>query len=248
MASLDGSTFLIMGGSGGIGSELTRRLAAEGAHVVVAGRNEETVPAVADEVGGTAVLLDATDFEAVAEAVARAGEAPGTLAGGANCVGSILLRPAHMTSREDFDETVARNLASSFALVRSLAPVLGRGGGGSLAFLSSAAARVGLPNHEAVAAAKAGVEGLVRAAAASWAGRGVRFNAVAPGLVDTPLAARITSSEKSLEASRRMHPLGRIGEPGEVAEVLAWLLSPRSGWVTGSVVAADGGMAHVRAG
>jgi NAD(P)-dependent dehydrogenase (short-subunit alcohol dehydrogenase family) len=245
---LEGSTFLILGGSGGIGSALSRRLAERGAHVVVAGRNEETVPAVAEEVGGTSVLLDATDFDAVGGAVDRAREAPGELAGGANCVGSILLRPARMTSREEFDETVAQNLASSFALVRGLAPVLGRNGGGSLAFLSSAAAQVGLPNHEAVAAAKAGVEGLVRAAAASWAGRGVRFNAVAPGLVDTPLASRITSNEKSLETSRAMHPLGRIGNPGEVADILLWLLTPSSGWVTGSVVGADGGMARIRAG
>jgi NAD(P)-dependent dehydrogenase (short-subunit alcohol dehydrogenase family) len=76
----------------------------------------------------------------------------------------------------------------------------------------------------------------------------VRFNAVAPGLVDTPLASRITSNEKSLETSRAMHPLGRIGDPGEVADILLWLLTPSSGWVTGTVVGADGGMARVRAG
>jgi len=248
MDSLDGQSYLILGGAGAIGSALGRRLAGRGAHVVVVGRTEASVEGTAEELGGTPVVADATDFDAVGEAVAQAEEAPGRLRGGANCVGSILLRPARMTSREDFDATVGQNLASAFALVRSLAPILARGEGGGLGFVSSSAARVGLPNHEAVAAAKAGVEGLVRAAAASYAGRGVRFNAVAPGLVDTPMASRITSNEKSLETSRAMHPVGRIGEADEIARVLEWLITSDGGWVTGEVVGVDGGMARVRTG
>jgi len=238
-------TYLILGGGGAVGSAVARLLAAAGAHPVVGGRSPEPLERLAGEVGGTAHPLDARDFGAVAEAVDRAASL-GPFRGAANLVGSIELRPASSTSRELFDEVIATNLATAFALVRSAGPVLARGGGGSMVLMSSAAATVGLPNHEAIAAAKAGVEGLMRSAAAGLARRKVRVNAVAPGLVDTPLAARITSNERSLEASRGLHPLGRIGTPGEVAEVVAWLLQEGSGWVTGAVIPVDGGMASLR--
>ena len=104
-----------------------------------------------------------------------------------------------------------------------------------------------MANHEAIAAAKGGINGLVISAAASYAPRGLRVNAVAPGLVRTPLAERLTSSEATLKASTALHPLGRIGEPGDVGAVLAWLLDPATTWVTGQVISIDGGLSSVRA-
>ncbi len=118
--------------------------------------------------------------------------------------------------------------------------------GGAVVLVSSAAARLGLPNHEALAAAKAGVIGLTLAAAASYAGQGLRVNCVAPGLVRTPLTVRLTGSEAALKASAALHPLGRVGEPEEVAAAIAWLLDPRQGWITGQVLGVDGGLATVR--
>lgn len=238
-------SYLILGGAGAIGSAVARRLAAQGAHVVVAGRTAATLNALAGEIGGTAIEIDARDFDQVATAVDRAMEV-GEFAGALNAVGSIELRPASATSRETFDAVIETNLATAFALVRSAGAKLARSGGGSLVLMSSAAGRVGLPNHEVIAAAKGGVEGLTKAAAASLAKRGVRVNAVAPGLVDTPLAERITSNEKALEASKSMHPLGRIGTPDEVASLIEWLLTEESSWVTGTVLSMDGGMSQVR--
>ena len=119
-------------------------------------------------------------------------------------------------------------------------------GGGSIVLVSSAAARTGLANHEAIAAAKAGVMGLTLSAAASYAARGIRVNCVAPGLVETPLAARITGNEGSLQASKAMHALGRIGQPGDVASAMAWLLDPANSWVTGQVIGVDGGLGTIR--
>lgn len=118
--------------------------------------------------------------------------------------------------------------------------------GGSIVLVSSCAARVGLTNHEAIAAAKAGVIGLTLSAAATYAPRGIRVNCVAPGLVRTPMTARLTVNEASLKASTAMHALGRIGEPADVAAALEWLLSPEQSWVTGQVLGIDGGLSTVR--
>ena len=113
--------------------------------------------------------------------------------------------------------------------------------------VSSVAARIGLANHEAIAAAKAGIIGLTLAAAASYAERGIRVNCVAPGLVRTPLTARLTATEAALKVSAAMHPLGRIGEPGDVAAAIAWLLDPQQSWITGQVLGIDGGLATIQA-
>jgi NAD(P)-dependent dehydrogenase (short-subunit alcohol dehydrogenase family) len=113
--------------------------------------------------------------------------------------------------------------------------------------MSTAAARIGLASHEAIAAAKAGVIGLALSAAATYVAQGIRVNVVAPGLVDTPMIKRSTSNETSLRASVAMHPLGRIGTPDEVAATIEWVLGPESSWITGQVVGVDGGLATLKA-
>lgn len=114
--------------------------------------------------------------------------------------------------------------------------------------MSSCAARLGLMHHEAIAAAKAGVIGLTQSAAASLAASGVRVNCVAPGLVDTPMAERLTSSDRAREASEKMHPLGRLGTPADIAPAIEWLLTDASSWVTGQTIGVDGGLAAVKGG
>ncbi|MFO1055092.1 MAG: SDR family oxidoreductase [Planctomycetota bacterium] len=237
---------VVLGASGGIGSALVRRLTAAGDRVLAAARHEHPLSALAAELPGcTAYPLDATSFDAVEACLQTARElAGGQLDGVALCVGSILLRPAHATSEAEWQQVIAQNLTSAFAVVRAAGRTMR--GGGSVVLCSSSAASVGLANHEAIAAAKAGVEGLVRAAAATYARVGLRFNAVAPGLVRTGLASALTGNPTALQASERMHPLGRIGEPEEIAGAIAWLLGPGSGWMTGEVLHLDGGMAHVR--
>lgn len=136
--------------------------------------------------------------------------------------------------------------------MRAAGQHLGRGPGqserplGSVVLVSTAAAHIGLQNHEAVAATKAGIDGLVLSAAATYARRGIRFNAVAPGLTRTPLAGALATDPKLVEASVRMHPLGRIGEPGDVASAIGWLLDPANSWVTGQVLTVDGGLSTLK--
>jgi NAD(P)-dependent dehydrogenase (short-subunit alcohol dehydrogenase family) len=167
------------------------------------------------------------------------------ITGAVNLAGSILLRPAHLTTAQDFEDTISLNLRTAFAVTRAAGKHM-KSTGGSVVLMSSCAASVGLPNHEAIAAAKAGVEGLVRAAAATYAGSGIRFNAVAPGLVATPMARRITENEGALKASVAMHPLGRIGQPEEVARAITFLLGEASAWTTGQVLGVDGGLARLK--
>lgn len=235
---------LITGGSGGIGQALGRRLRGRGCTVVLAARNEARLQAASAAIDAEAAPVDVTVASQVDDLVAGVLARHGRIDGVAHCVGSILLKPLHLTSDDDWAKTLQLNLTSAFLVMRAVvgkhrAPV-------SIALVSTSAAAVGLPNHEAIAAAKGGLEGLVRAAAATYAGRGVRVNAVAPGLVRTPLAARITGSEAALKTSLALHPIGRIGEPDDVAAVLELLLDPANSWITGQVVGVDGGMATLR--
>lgn len=189
--------------------------------------------------------VEATDPDAI-DAVADAAAADlGGLTGITNCVGSILLKPAHLTSTSDWAATLATNLTSAFGCVRAAGRLM-KADGGSVVLVSSAAARIGLPNHEAIAAAKAGIIGLVLSAAATYARQKIRFNAVAPGLTRTPLAAGLVASELAEKASVAMHPLGRLGEPEDVARAIAWLLDPQQSWVTAQVIGIDGGLADVK--
>jgi NAD(P)-dependent dehydrogenase (short-subunit alcohol dehydrogenase family) len=186
-------------------------------------------------------VADATQFDALDAALKSAGPLDAVV----NCAGSILLKPAHLTTDREWSDTLHTNLTTAFHTVRSAARLL-MSTGGSIVLCSTAAARTGLANHEAIAAAKAGVIGLTLSAAATYAPRNIRVNCVAPGLVDTPLAARITSNEMALKASLAMHPLGRIGRPEQVASAIAWLLHPENDWVTGQVLGVDGGLATLR--
>ncbi len=188
---------------------------------------------------------DLTDFDAVSEGLLKARDALGGLTGIVNCAGSILLRPAHLTSQRDFGDTIAANLTTAFATVRAAKSVFKREGG-SVVLISSAAAHLGMGNHEAIAAAKAGVEGLARSAAATYASSGIRFNVVAPGLVETPLTEALTQRESARKLSASLHPLGRLGTAADIARAIAWFLDPAQSWVTGQVLGVDGGLGRVQ--
>lgn len=238
---MDNRKCLVIGAAGGIGRRLVELLHRDGWSLVLAGRTVDALQEVAATCAGQTAVVDARDFDAV-DAVFQAH--PG-ITGAVNLAGSILLKPAHMTTSQDFDETVALNLRTAFALTRAAGKHM-KSTGGSVVLMSSCAAGIGLANHEAIAAAKAGVEGLMRAAAATYAGAGIRFNAVAPGLVATPMARRITENEGALKASIAMHPLGRVGQPDDIAQAIAFLLGDESKWTTGQVLGVDGGLARLK--
>ena len=238
---------VIVGGSSGIGSALATRLASQGCTLVLAARDLERLNAAAAALGAEAEALDARDSAAMDKVLSSVHARHGRIDGVVNCAGSILLKPAHLTTDQEFAQTLASNLTTAFNLVRSAARLMMKQpGGGSIVLCSSVAAQRGLMNHEAIAAAKAGVEGLALAAAATYARQSVRVNCVAPGLTRTPLTQGLTQNEALARASAALHPLGRIGEPGDVASAIAWLLSAEQSWITGQVIGIDGGLGRVQ--
>jgi 3-oxoacyl-[acyl-carrier protein] reductase len=244
-------SYVILGASGGIGSATAKQLAATGANLMLAARDQTKLDALVQELQAIrpgdyrTKSVDATKSPEVDDLFTESLAAFGTLNGATCLVGSIILKPAHLTSDEEFETTLNLNLRPAFYTLRASVKAM-MTTGGSVVLASTVAAQIGLANHEAIAAAKGGIDGLVIAGAASYAGRGIRINAVAPGLVRTPLAAKITSSEMALKASTAMHPLGRIGEPDDIATAITWLLDPKTSWVTGQVISIDGGMSVVR--
>lgn len=239
--------FVILGATGAIGSALARQLIAKGDRVMLAGRNEQALRQLATDLGDAAyATCDATRSDQVDDAVARAKSSFGRLDGLCNCVGSFALKPLHLVTDGEFDSDLAINLKSSFYALRAAVRTMERGEGGSVVLLSSAAARLGIASHEGIAAAKAGVVGLMLSAAATYASAKIRVNAVAPGLIETKLTRSITENEAMAQASANMHPLHKFGDPAQVARAIAFLLASENDFITGQVFGVDGGLASLR--
>lgn len=236
--------FMIVAAHSAIGTATAELLHSAGHTLSLTTRNPDTLAALTGSYGAYGTLLDATDFDATDAAVAAAIAAQGPLDGIVTCAGSLLLRPAHLTSAAQYADTIAASLTTAFATVRAAAKHMTQGG--SVVLISSAAALEGLSNHEAIAAAKAGIIGLTRSAAASYAGMNLRVNAVAPGLTETPLTRQIIATDAGRKISEGMHALGRLGTPADVARAIAFMLDPDNGWITGQVLAVDGGLSRVR--
>lgn len=234
--------YVVLGATGSIGSELSRRLASSGANIVLGGRNREKLDNLAHELDSSSHFIEAHDPASIEQCIRMAAETFGRIDGITSCIGSVLLKPAHITSEVEWNNTIAVNLSSAFSVVQTAGKLMRRTGG-SVVLISSAAARIGLANHDAIAAAKAGIIGLTLSAASTYAGRGIRVNAVAPGLVKSHMTRKLWESPAAESSSIAMHALGRLGNPSDIASAIQWLLQPANNWITGQVIGIDGGLA-----
>ena len=223
---------LIVGGSSGIGLELVRLLK-DTHQVLVASRT----PGPLASMGVTHLPIDVTDAD---------GSLPGlpeTLDGLVYCPGSVNLKPFKMLGVETFRADLELNFLGLIKILQPLMPRFREGA--SLVFFSSVAVGRGMPFHTSVSASKGAVEGFARALAAEYAPR-LRVNVIAPSLVETPLTARMLNHEKKRENLAARHPLGRVGQPADIARMAAFLLSEDSSWVSGQILGVDGGVSTLQ--
>lgn len=237
VGALDGLVALVTGGGSGIGAATAALLRARGATVVAADLRP----------GDGIEVLDVTDESAVDALVASVVERHGRLDLAANVAGTsgVYAEVADSTTA-DWRATMAVNLDAVYFCVRAQLRAMRARGAGSIVNVASSAGRMGVPGLAAYSASKHGVLGLTRSAALEVARAGVRVNAVCPGSVRTPmLRSFVGGDEDVLEKMGRRAPMGRLGEPSEIAEAVVWLLSGAASFVTGSVVEPDGGVAAI---
>ena len=236
-------TALVTVARGGIGREVVARLKEAGHRVAAVGRD---AAALADLDVDLRIAADTTTPEGAAAAMAAC--APlGTPTLLAHCVGSTLIAPLHRSSPLQYREVMRVNLDSAFFMLQAWTEGLRAAQlPGAAVLASSVVSRIGVANHEAIAAAKGGIEALARSAAATYAAQRIRVNVVAPGMTDTPMTAGMLKLEAMREGAGRQYPLGGVQAAGEVADAIAWLLSERAARITGQVIPVDGGFCSVR--
>lgn len=231
---------LVTGGASGIGAATCRRFAADGAAVAVLDRRADAARAVADEVGGVAVVADVADPTAVTAAIDEAVAAMGGLTVVVSNAGAGNWKPLHLYTDAEWRLLVDVNLSGAFYVLRAAVPHLQAAGGGSIVHVGSLNAHRAVPNEGPYSAAKAGVSNLTKTAAMELA-PSIRVNCVSPGVIDTPLTAALTGSPALLGALVGAIPAGRIASAEEVADVIAFLASPAAGFITGQDLILDGG-------
>ena len=235
---------LVTGALGGVGRAVVAAALAEGWRVAaVSRRSSEDGATTESYLAITADVSTAVGATAAFEqASAHFGEPPALLC---HAAGNVKLGAIERSSEEQWRQVMAANLDSAYFTLRAYAQARGDKAVGAAVLFSSVAARIGTPNHAAVAAAKAGVEGLVRALAADWSPRGWRINALALGLTETPMTESFTRNERMRQGVTAQYPLARLGEASEVARWALRLLDASS-WVTGQILPVDGGFSAVR--
>ena len=235
--SVEGKNILVVGGSSGIGLSLVKLLHQLNANVYVVSRS------ASEEWPGDVHFLKADvngDIDAVEMFL------PMQLHGLVYSVGSITLKPFTRLTAEDFLKDFQLNVLGAARMIQQAIKPIKNAAGSSIVLISSVAAKTGMPYHASIAAAKGAVEGMAISLAAEYASQQIRVNVVAPSLTDTPLAQNLLNSPEKRDASAKRHPLGKIGQPNDISQIIAFLLSDESIWMTGQVIGVDGGLGKLK--
>ena len=243
MVDLRGRRVVISGASSGIGLETARMLASRGAQVCLTARRADPLEAAAKEIGDGAWAwpCDVADPESVVALAAETKTRWGAVDGLVNNAGVAPMARLDETPNDVWDETFAINVRGPFLLCRELGPMLKEGMSPAVVNVSSTLAERAIQGMAAYNASKAALNQLTRSLALEWAPQ-VRVNAVMPAVVETPIHATRGMSSEQVEAMGEMHPMGRVGQPEDVAAMISFLLSDASAWMTGTVIPVDGGI------
>lgn len=220
---------VIIGGNSGIGLKVSEMLEAKGANVFLFSKTAT----------GESKLDVTEDFDTIPGL-------PTVIDGFVYCPGTINLKPFHRFSLDDFRNDYEINLLGAVKTLKACMPGLKKSKSGSVVLYSTVAVKVGLGFHSSISSAKGAVEGLAKSLAAEWAPNGIRVNVVSPSLTDTPLAASLLGTEDKKEASNKRHPIGRYGQPEDIAAATVYLLSDEASWMTGQNLHVDGGMSSIK--
>lgn len=185
------------------------------------------------------------EMDAAADSLAEL-DLPEELHGLVYCPGSINLKPFNRFTEEDFLADFQQNFVGAVKIIQKCLPSLKKSGNASIVLFSTVAAKVGMPFHTSIAASKGALEGFAKSLAAELANSKIRVNVVAPSLSDTSLAENLLSTPEKREASAKRHPLQRIGQPDDSAELVSFLLSDKSSWMTGQIIGVDGGLSTLK--
>jgi NAD(P)-dependent dehydrogenase (short-subunit alcohol dehydrogenase family) len=226
---MKGMNIVLVGGNSGIGKALATQLKESGATLFMYSKSGE---------GATAVDFS-QDFDSLPGL-------PEVIDGVVYCPGTINLKPFHRITIAEFKQEMDVNFFGAVRLLQACLKGLKKSANPAVVLYSTVAVQTGMGFHAGIASAKGAIEGLTRSLAAEWAPSKIRVNAIAPSLTETPLAAALLSSPERKEASDKRHPLGRVGTPEDISEATAFLLSPKSSWMTGQIIHVDGGMAHLK--
>ena len=231
--------YIIFGATGSIGSSLAEKLANDKAEIHLVARNEDEVKPISEKLGCSFTVADVLQDGFIEKVKTDVPEAKGI----AYCIGSIDLKPVRMTKEEDFNKCMKLNLYSAVEVIKGFQDSL-RKNKGSIVLFSTAAVHRGFTNHSIIASAKAAVEGLAISLAAEFAPH-IRVNCIAPSLTNSKIAQPMLKNSAIADGIAKAHPLKRIGEGQDSASLAKFLICEDSSWITGQVIAVDGGRSRL---